>query len=144
MDKPGDGATLANGCRASPVRPTHLRVRITRLACSRSRRPLMRVSLILLVSLAAVASLSAPAHAQVAVELSGEIDGRGLVLAESEKPVHRIQLTAKVDKDGVGGGTLVLDPTAPAVDEFGLPQTPAPQPPVKLECVLKFVKKKTI
>jgi hypothetical protein len=79
-----------------------------------------------------------------AIDLSGSIDGRGLVLAECEKPVFKIQLTAKVDRDGEGKGTLVLDPTPPAVDEFGLPEVAAAPPVVKLECSLKFLKSKKI
>src|SRR5262249_30421611 len=81
---------------------------------------------------------------RIAVELSGEIDGRGLLLAESDKPVYRIHLTAQVDKRGEGAGTLVLDPTPPLVDEFGFPVFTAPLPQVKRECSLKLVNRKVL
>src|SRR5437773_11536957 len=108
----------------------------------------MRVSLrALTIALVALAPAAAPAAepAKVAVKLSsGEIDGGGLSLAESDKPVYRIHLTAEVDKKGEGSGTLMLDRTPRKVDEFGLPEAAAALPPVKLECSLKFVKKKLL
>src|SRR5262249_25914710 len=81
---------------------------------------------------------------RVAVDLSGGLDGRGLALAESDKSVYRVHVTARVDKNGEGKGTLVLDRTPRQVDEFGFPQAVAALPPIKLECSLKFVKKKTV
>jgi hypothetical protein len=65
-------------------------------------------------------------------------------MAESDKPVYRVHLTARVDKNGEGNGMLVLDITPRRVDEFGLPEVAAALPPVKLECSLKFVKKKKL
>ena len=44
-------------------------------------------------------------------------------------------------------GTLEFDPNAPAAptfDEFGFPTYAAALPPVKLECTLKFVKKRKV
>ena len=102
---------------------------------------------ILAMAFAALAPAATPAAEpeKVAVKLSsGEIDGGGLSLAESDKPVYRIHLTAKLDKKGEGSGTLLLDRTPRKVDEFGLPEAAAALPPVKLECSLKFVKKKKL
>ena len=78
----------------------------------------------------------------MAVDLSGKIGGRGLLMAESDKPVYRVHLTAQVDKNGEGKGTLVLDPTPPMVDEFGFPESTDALPLVRLDCSLKLVKKK--
>jgi hypothetical protein len=99
-------------------------------------------SLALTVAFVALAAAAEPD--QVGVDISGGVEGRGLVVAESDKPVYRLQLTARVDKNGAGKGTLVLDPTQNAVDEFGFPEVIAALPPVKLECSLKLVKKKKL
>src|SRR3981081_4119283 len=99
----------------------------------------MRVMMCALTSVF-IALAPAAAAETVAINLSGAIDGRGLSLSESDKPVHRIHLTAQVDKNGEGKGTLVLDRTAPSFDEFGFPAAAAAVPAVKLECSLKFVK----
>src|SRR4051794_19033434 len=107
----------------------------------------MRRTLVFAFTLVALmTSPPAPAAepASMPVDLSGTIDGRGLVLAESDKPVFRLQLAARVDKNGEGAGTIILDPTPPAVDEFGFPAPVTPVPPVQLECTLKFVKKQTM
>jgi hypothetical protein len=107
----------------------------------------MRLSLVLLAGFVMLFGFVGPVAAADgdAIEMSGEIDGRGLLLAEcGDKPVHRIQLTVVVDKDGVGRGTLALDTTPREVDEFGLPKAVDARPPLKLELALKFVKKKTV
>src|SRR5262245_15552193 len=75
------------------------------------------------------------------VELRSGLVNPGLMLAESDKAVHGFHLTAQVDKAGEGKGTLELDPTIPAFDQFGYAKIVDTQPPVKLECSLKFVKK---
>jgi len=103
-----------------------------------------------LAILAAIA-LAAPAPALAADPPKRDIDLvsehtriLGLPLPESEKPVYRITLTAKVDAKGEGDGLLVLDPTAPAYDELGSPAPATALPPVKLECSLKHVKTLTV
>jgi len=102
--------------------------------------------MLLLLALTIVIVAQAPGAAAVpekkAVELSGEIGGRGLVMAESEKPIYRVHLNARVDRNGVGDGTLILDPTPNAVDEFGFPEATDALPPVKLDCSLKLVQRK--
>src|SRR5262245_13977455 len=80
---------------------------------------------------------------KVALELSGRVDGRGFAMAECGKPVYGFHLTAQIDKDSGGAGTLVLDPTPSLVDEFGYPATIDGLPVVKLDVTLKFVKKKS-
>jgi hypothetical protein len=77
------------------------------------------------------------------VDLSGEVDGRGLALAETDKPVYGVHLIAQVDKNGEGTGTLVLDITPRRVDEFGVPEAGAPAM-MKLDCSLKLVKKRKV
>jgi hypothetical protein len=71
----------------------------------------------------------------------------GLVLDESERPVHQVRLL--VDNDG-GHGTLILDPNVPQFDEFGGliggVQTPQARgkggglPTVQLRCDIELVK----
>jgi hypothetical protein len=97
----------------------------------------------LTIALVAIAPSPAAEPEKMAVDLAGDIDGRGLALAESDKPVYRVHLTARVDKNGEGTGTLVLDVTPRKVDEFGIPES-APVAVVKLECSLKLVKKKKV
>jgi hypothetical protein len=74
----------------------------------------------------------------------------GIVLDESQRPVHQIRLLAEARGDEGGRGTLVLDPNPPEFDEFGnlvggirTPQVSgkggAP-PAMELECVIEFVK----
>jgi len=75
----------------------------------------------------------------VSVELSGTVDGRGLPMAECDSGVHRIKLTAKLDKKGHGSGTLVLDATPNLVDDYGAAVTVKADLPLKLECTLKLV-----
>ena len=111
----------------------------------RSQHPgelVMRVTALAL-ALALVAPAAAAEPEKTPIDLGGEIDGRGLALAETDKPVYRVQLIAGVDRNGEGNGTLVLDVTPRKVDEFGIPET-APAAVVRLECSLKLVKKKKI
>src|SRR5260370_27046613 len=105
-------------------------------------RVTMPVLTIAFVALA-LASVAAAEPEKLPIDLSGEIDGRGLAMAESDKPVYRVHLTAGVDKNGEGNGTLVLDVTPRKLDEFGVPEN-APVAVVKLECSLKLVKKKKV
>ncbi len=65
-------------------------------------------------------------------------------MAESDKPIYRVHLTARVDRTGAGDGTLTLDPTPNMVDEFGFPEAANALPPVKLDCSLKLVKRKRL
>jgi hypothetical protein len=96
------------------------------------------------VALVLIPGAAAPAEPErTPIDLSGEIDGRGLALAETDKPVYRVHLTARVDEKGEGKGTLVLDVTPRKVDEFGIPQ-PAPVDVIKLECSLKLLRKQKI
>ena len=80
----------------------------------------------------------------ITVDLTGRVDGRGLPMPECAQPVYRIQLSAKWDNFGVSKATLVLDPTAPTVDEFGFPGYPPPQTVVKLDGSLRLIKKKAM
>jgi hypothetical protein len=106
----------------------------------------MRLSLALTTAFVALVSTAVPAcgQAQVAVDLSGGVDNRGLVMPESDKTIYRFHLTAQVDKNGEGKGTLDLDPTPYPLDEFGFPEFATALPVVKLDCSLKLVKKKKI
>src|SRR5262245_58411667 len=99
----------------------------------------------LTIAVLVFAPLAAPAAdpEKVALDLSGRVDGRGFAMAECNKPVYGFHLTAQVDKDSGGAGTLVLDPTPSLVDEFGYPATIDGLPVVKLDVTLKFVKKKS-
>lgn len=97
-----------------------------------------------LALLFAFAPQTQPSKTTFTIELSGGVDGRGLLMAECAKPVYRIQLSARWDNLGVSKGTLILDPTVPTVDEFGFPGFPPPQPVVKLDCTLKLIQKKTL
>src|SRR5437762_12475194 len=94
----------------------------------------MRVTLsALMIAFVAFAATGAPAAEpeKVAVDLSsGEIGGRGLTMAESDKPVTRVHLTARVDKNGEGKGTLVPARTWAKVDKFGFPKPAPARPPV--------------
>jgi hypothetical protein len=76
------------------------------------------------------------------VDLRSSLLAMGLPLAESDKGVYGFHLTAQVDKKGEGSGTLELDLNAPTFDEFGFVTTAAAMPPLKLECMLGFVKKR--
>jgi hypothetical protein len=106
----------------------------------------MRLTMIMTLALALLDTASAAEPVGPNVELNSERIGvLGLPLAESAKTVHRIGLTAKLDEKGAGSGVLVLDLNGlPAYDEFGFPTSATSVPPVKLDCTLKFVKKKTV
>jgi len=82
-----------------------------------------------------------PEKPNVEFELRSSSLAPGLTLAESGKGVYALRLTAQVNKQGEGKGTLVLESNAPVFDEFGTATTAGNLPPVKLECSLKFVKK---
>jgi len=81
------------------------------------------------------------AQPEKSVDLRSWTVNPGLQLPESDKPVHTFRLTGKVDKAGDASGTLELDFSAPAYDQFGYATTAEVKPPVKLECTLKFTKK---
>jgi len=104
-------------------------------------RPTIRALTIAVMVLAPLAAPTAE-PAKLALEMYGNLDGRGFAMAECGKPVYGFRLTAQVDKDGTGAGTLTLDPTPPLVDEFGNPATINGLPAVKLDITLKFLKKK--
>lgn len=104
----------------------------------------MHSSIALMIALVAPAAVPGGGPVVVVLDLSGSVDGRGLPMAESAKPVHRFQLIARVDKNGEGNGTLTLDPTPSPVDEFGFPMATDALPPLKLNCSLRFVKQKKI
>jgi hypothetical protein len=104
------------------------------------RRGLLGVTV---VAVLAPGVTTAAGPAKATVELRSDLLVSGLPLAECAKGVYGIRLTAQVDKKGEGSGTLELDPNAPAYDEFGFQATGGNLPPVKLECTLKFIKKKT-
>lgn len=78
------------------------------------------------------------------IELNSESLGvRGLPLAESDKPVYRITLTADL-VNNQGQGVIVFDVTEPpAYDEFGFVKTPAPVREISLDCTVKFIKTTT-
>jgi hypothetical protein len=105
----------------------------------------MRLGLLITAALAFLAPGAVPAAEpeKAAIELRSDYLVAGMPLAESNKAVYGIRLTAQVDKQGEGRGTLELDATTPAYDEFGFWRG-VPQPPVTLECTLKLVKKKKI
>jgi hypothetical protein len=92
----------------------------------------------------APAAVTAAEPETTPVELRSDILVSGLPLAESDKPVYGLRLTAQVDKKGEGSGTLELDLNAPAYDEFGFQTAGGNLPPMMLECTLKFVKKKKL
>ncbi len=100
--------------------------------------------------LATVFAVLAPAMAPAAepekttVELRSDLIVAGLSMAESDKPVYGLRLTAQVDKKGEGSGVLELELNAPAYDEFGFQTAGGNLPPTKLECTLKFIKKKKL
>ena len=100
---------------------------------------MMRLALALTVAFVSLVQADEPG--KISVELSGTINGRGLPMAECDFGVYRIKLLAKVDRKGEGSGTLILDSTPNPVDEFGFPIIGKAEPPVKLECTLKFVKR---
>jgi hypothetical protein len=85
------------------------------------------------------------------LELESRLIHPGLSLAESDKGVFGISLTALVVKKRVvrdqrvfGRATLMLEPNAPSFDEFGFPTTGGSLPPVKLECTLNLVRTRDV
>src|SRR5437763_32611 len=106
----------------------------------------MRLGLLTATAFALLApgAVTAAGPAQTMVELRSGLINPGLPLAESDFGAYGVRLTAQVDKQGEGSGTLELDPNAPAAptfDEFGF-RTPATAlPSVKLECTLKLLKR---
>jgi hypothetical protein len=88
--------------------------------------------------------MTAAAQEKVMIDLRSDRFASGLQLPESAKEVYGIRLTVRVDKKGEGKGVLELDANVPVYDEFGFPTTGTDLPPVKLECSLKFVKKKKV
>ena len=102
------------------------------------------VLLVITVVVFACAGSSVAAAEKTAVELRSKLLVTGLPMAESDKAIYGIRLTAQVDKDGEGTGTIELDPNAPAYDEFGFQTTARMLPLVKLDCTLKLVKRKKL
>lgn len=106
----------------------------------------MRRTVVLTVACFALVSSGAGADGPI-IELQTEALTPGLVLEESERPVHQVRLL--VDNDG-GHGTLILDPNVPQFDEFGGliggVQTPQARgkggglPTVQLRCAIELVK----
>jgi hypothetical protein len=106
----------------------------------------MRIELIgaMLFAVLAPGLLTAGEPEKSTVELRCDSLVSALPLIEDAECVYGIRLTAQVDENGEGDGTLELDPNAPAYDEFGFQATGSDLPLVKLECTLKLVKKKKI
>jgi hypothetical protein len=109
----------------------------------------MRFGLLTALALAVLAPgvVNATGPEKTMLELRSGLINPGLPLAESDFGAYGVRLTAQVDKQGGGSGTLELDPNAPAAptfDEFGFRTYAAALPPVKLECTLKFVKKRKV
>lgn len=75
-------------------------------------------------------------------ELTTGVINPGLPLGESKAGVFKIKLTAVREENGEYHGKLVLDPNAPAFDEFGQATLVESKPLITLECSLKLVKKK--
>jgi hypothetical protein len=89
----------------------------------------MRLRLVVAMAFAVLAPGFGTAAEKTALELRSDPLVSGLPLAESDKAVYGIRLTAQVDTKGEGGGTLELDPNAPAYDEFGFRTTAGGLPP---------------
>ena len=109
----------------------------------------MQLGILTAIALAVFApgAVHAAGPEKTRVELQSEFIKPALPLAESDFGAYGVRLTAQVDKQGAGSGTLELDPNAPAAptfDEFGFPTYAAGLPPVKLECTLKLVKKRKV
>jgi hypothetical protein len=74
-----------------------------------------------------------------AVRFASDAFSTDLTLPESQAAVHRV--TLEIPPADGGGGTLTLDPTAPAFDAFGDPAAGGkPSPAVTLDCALTLVK----
>src|ERR1041384_3286583 len=78
---------------------------------------------------------------KTAIELRSDLAVGGIPLAESDGRIYTVRLTANVDKNGDGSGTLELDSNEPRYDEFGFLRIDATRPLIKLECTIKFVKR---
>jgi hypothetical protein len=110
---------------------------------------MMRLGLLTVTAFAVLVPRAATAGdpAKMMVELRSGLINPGLPMAESDFGAYGVSLLAKVDKEGGGRGTLEIDPNAPAAptfDEFGFRMPAAALPSVKLECTLKFVKKRKV
>lgn len=105
----------------------------------------MRLIAVLLVAMASFDAAIAADPPKRRIELNSERIGvLGLPLGESNKPIYRVLLTADVDAQGAGSGTLVLDLTEPpGYDEFGFVNAAALSREVKLDCKLKLVRTTT-
>lgn len=86
-------------------------------------------------------SISAATQKKSSLELFSAPIPVGFQLAESERRIYSVRLTAQVDEKGEGHGMLELDPNVPEFDEFGSPRVPSALPTVKIECTVKFEKK---
>lgn len=64
----------------------------------------------------------------------------GLPLAESKKAVMSVRLTAELDPKGEGSGELGISTDMLGYDEFGDLMATPPDPDIRLECAIKFVK----
>jgi hypothetical protein len=101
----------------------------------------MRLLALLSLALAAFDQAAVADFQKQTIELRSERIGVvGLPLAESEKPVYRVLLTADVGANGEGSGVLVCDVTEPPIyDRFGFEMAVSPAHEIKLECSLKRV-----
>ncbi len=90
----------------------------------------------------ALAGLPAAAD-ETAIELRSELLVTGLQLEQFNTPVYGIRLTAQVDENGQGSGTLELNPNVPVYDEFGFQVSAGELPIIKLDCTMKLVKRQT-
>jgi hypothetical protein len=95
-------------------------------------------------ALLAPGAITAAQPERATIDLRSDLLVTGLPLAECARGVYWIRLTARVDKKGEGKGTLELEPNAPAFDELGWQIAGGQLPVMKLECTLKWAKKKTI
>ncbi|MSR54032.1 MAG: 3-dehydroquinate synthase [Gemmataceae bacterium] len=97
-----------------------------------------------LLTVAFVSLAAAQESEKTTVELSGTIDGRGLPMAECDSGVLRIKLSVTLDRKGSGTGTLILDAAPNPVDEFGFPIINKAEPPLKVECTVRFIQKNKV
>jgi hypothetical protein len=105
----------------------------------------MRLLALLTLALAAFDQAAAADPPKQRIELRSEgIGVLGLPLAESEKPVYRVLLTADVGANGEGSGVLACDVTEPPdYDRFGFVMAVSPTREIKLDCALKPLKTTT-
>jgi len=104
----------------------------------------MRVARLLATVVATLvpATVTAAQPQKATIEFRSERIIGGLPMAESDKSIYAIHLTLELDKKGEGKGALELDPNVPKYDEFGFPTLSDGLPWAKLDCTVKFVKKK--